>query len=53
MPSFFAGEFNDVVAHRLEAGGSAGGEGVSFEVALGGFGSEVLLDELLGFEMAW
>ena len=49
---FLAGEFDDVVAHRLETGGSAGGEGVGFEVALGGFGGEVLLDELFGFEVA-
>ena len=49
---FFAGVPDDVVAHRLEAGGSAGGEGVGFEVALGGFGGEVLLDELFGLEMA-
>src|SRR6202041_4045090 len=49
---FLAREFDDVVGHRLKAGRCAGGKGVGFEVALGGFGSEVLLDELLGFEMA-
>ena len=49
-PSFLPGIFDDVVAHRLEAGGCAGGEGVGFEVALGGFGGEVLLDELFGLE---
>src|SRR5882762_2118172 len=49
---FFAGIFDDVVAHRLETGRSAGGEDVGFEVAPGGFGGEVLLDEILGFEMA-
>ena len=48
----FAGEADDVVAHRLEAGGSVGGEAVGLEVALGGFGGEVLLDELLGFGVA-
>ena len=49
---FFAGVSDDVVAHGLETGGSAGGEGVGFEVALGGFGGEVLFDELFGLEMA-
>ena len=49
---FFAGEADDVVVHRLETGGGAGGEGVGFEVALGGFGGEVLLDELFGFGVA-
>ena len=49
---FFAGIFDDEVAHRLQAGGRAGGEGVGLEVALGGFGGEVLLDELLGLRVA-
>src|SRR5882757_3658943 len=49
---FFARIFDDVVAHCLKTGGRAGGEGVGFEIALGCFGGEVLLDELLGFEMA-
>jgi len=49
---FFAGESDDVIAHRLEAGGGAGGEGVGFEVALGGFWGEVLLDELFSFGVA-
>jgi hypothetical protein len=38
--------------HRLETGWSAGGERVGFEIALGGFGGEVLFDELLRLEMA-
>ncbi len=48
----FAGIFDDEVVHRLEAGGCIGGEGVGLEVALGGFGGEVLLDELLGLRVA-
>ena len=47
-----AGEFDDVVAHRLRAGGGVGGELVGFEVALGGFGLEVVLDEVFGGEVA-
>jgi hypothetical protein len=49
---FLAGEANNIVAHGLDADRSVGGELVGDEVALGGFRSEVLLDELLGGEMA-
>ena len=48
---FLAGVFDDVVVHRLEAEGSAGGEGIGFEIALGGFGGEVLLNEFFGLQM--
>ena len=47
-----AGEFRDVVAHRLRAGGGVGGELVGLKVAPGGFGPEVLLDEVLRGEVA-
>ena len=49
---FFAGILDDVVAHGLDAGRGAGGEVVGLEVALGGFGLEVLLDEVFGGEVA-
>src|SRR5271155_5750085 len=49
---FFARIFDDVVGHRLKTGGGGGGEGVGDEVALGGFGGEVLLEELFGFSVA-
>src|SRR5258708_37181684 len=49
---FFTGIFDDVVAHRLESSRSGGSKGVSFEVSFGGFGGEVLLDELFGLLMA-
>ena len=42
MPSFLPGELDDVVVHRLQAGGGGGGEGVGLEVAFGGFGGEVV-----------
>ena len=43
---------DDVVAHRLRAGGGVGGELIGDQVAFGGFGLEVGLDEVLGGEMA-
>ncbi len=46
-----SGEAHDVVAHGQQADGGAGGEAVCLEVALGGFGFEVVLDELLGLEV--
>ena len=52
MPSFLPGISHDVVGHRLETGGGGGGEGVGYEVAFGGFGGEVLLEELFGLGVA-
>jgi hypothetical protein len=43
---------HDVVAHDLWADRSVAGELVGLKVALGGFGLEVLLDEVLGGEVA-
>ncbi len=49
---FLAGIFDDVVVHRLETGRRAGGKGVGFEISLGGFDGEVLLDELFSLQVA-
>src|ERR1700679_2871836 len=47
----FAGEAHNEVVHGLEASGGICGEGIGLEVAVGDFGREGLLDELLGLEV--